>query len=53
MCRLLNLRTYFGKHLKKQYSGDEYEQLFFKYFLIHTLDFEKICADVVCLKVWG
>jgi hypothetical protein len=34
-CRLLNLTTYLGKDLKKQ-------QMFFKYFSIHTLTFEKM-----------
>jgi hypothetical protein len=39
-CRLLNLTTYFRK---------KFEQLFFKYFPIHTLVFEKTGVDdVVC-----
>jgi hypothetical protein len=49
LCFLLNLTTYFGTNLNKHCSGKWYEQLFFKYFPIHTLDLEKMCADdVVC-----
>jgi hypothetical protein len=47
-CRLLNLTTYFGKNLKKHCSAGYNEQLFFKYFPIRTLIFEKMGADVVC-----
>jgi hypothetical protein len=46
-CRLLNLTPYFGKKFKKHCSDDEYEQIFFKYFQIHTLVFEKTRADDV------
>jgi hypothetical protein len=50
-CRLLNLTTYFGTNLEKHCSDGQYEELFFKYFPIHVLVFDKMCTeDVVCRK---
>jgi hypothetical protein len=40
--------TFLGTNLKKLCSDGKYER-FFKYFPIHTLIFEKMCADdVIC-----
>jgi hypothetical protein len=47
--RLLKLTKKIAKYLKKHCPDSKYEQLFFKYFPIHTGDFEKMCVDdVVC-----
>jgi hypothetical protein len=38
-----------SKKLKKRCSAGQHEELFFKYFPFHTLDFEKMCVDdIVC-----
>jgi hypothetical protein len=48
-CCLLNMTKYLETNLKKHCSVGWHEQLFFKYFPIHNLVFEKTWADdVVC-----